>query len=458
MNLHRILRINMQKNQNGITNGVIWKQLLAFFFPILFGTFFQQLYNTVDAIVVGQFIGKQALAAVGGGTTTAINLIIGFFTGLSSGATVIISQFYGAGDEDKVRRSIHNAWTIAIIAGVLVSLFGIFFSGALLRLIDTPSDVYEEALIYMQIFFGGGIVTVLYNMGAGIYRAFGDSKRPLYFLIIGCVVNIFADLLFVGVFKLGVAGAAYASVASQVVSLILVVAFQRRRDDCCKLEYKQICFDKNLSKQTISIGLPSGIQSVLYTISNLIIVANVNSFGTDTAAAWSAYGKLDCFYWMIVGAFGISITTFVGQNYGAGKLDRAKSGVKTCMLIALITTIILEAIFVLFGRPCYKMFTNDASVIELGMKMLLLIAPFFFTYLPVEILSGAIRGTGKTLIPTIITLCGICGFRILWLQIVPRLYNTLVAVLLCYPVSWILTGTLFIFYYKFGHIYTSPKD
>lgn len=443
----------MKENENSITNGVIWKQLLAFFFPILFGTLFQQLYNTVDAIVVGKFLGKEALAAVGGGTGTAINLLIGFFTGLASGATVIISQYYGAADEQNVSKAIHNAVAISIWGGLAISVLGFFCSAPLLRAISTPDDVFNSALTYMKIYFGGGIVVVMYNIGAGIYRAFGDSKRPLYFLIVGCVVNIVADLLFVGTFKLGVAGAAYATVLSQLVSLVLVVVFLRRREDCCKLEYGKIRFHKLMLKKTISIGLPSGIQSILYTISNLIIVSNVNSFGTDTAAAWAAYGKLDCLFWMIIGAFGISITTFVGQNYGAGKIDRAKKGTTTCVLIALVSTIVLEAFYVLFGRWCYRLFTSDLQVIEIGFKILLVIAPTFFTYIPVEVLSGAIRGTGKTLIPTLITLLGICGFRVVWLQIVPKMYHTLTAVLLCYPVSWVLAGTLFIFYYKLGHIY-----
>lgn len=442
------------KEENGITTGVIWKQLLSFFFPILFGTLFQQLYNTVDAVIVGKFLGKEALAAVGGGTGTAINLLIGFFVGLSSGATVIISQYFGAEDEDQVRKAIHNACAIALWGGIAISILGYLTSAPLLRAISTPEDVFDSALTYMQIYFGGGVVVVMYNIGAGIFRAFGDSKRPLYFLIIGCLVNIITDLLFVGVFNMGVAGAAYATVLSQLVSLVFVVVFLRKRDDCCKLEYKQVRFHKLMLHKTIAIGLPSGVQSVLYTISNLIIVSNVNSFGTDTAAAWAAYGKLDCLFWMIIGAFGIAITTFVGQNYGAGKLDRAKQGVKTCVLIALGFTVVLELFYIFLGRFCYALFTDDANVIDIGMKILMVIAPTFFTYLPVEVLSGAIRGTGKTLIPTLITLIGICGFRVVWLQIVPKMVNTLTSVVLCYPVSWIIAGTAFIIYYKFGHIYT----
>lgn len=445
--------INTNENYNGITEGVIWKQILSFFFPILFGTLFQQLYNTVDAVVVGRILGKEALAAVGGGTGTAINLIIGFFTGLSSGATVIISQCFGAKDEQNVKKAIHNACAIALWGGIVISVLGYFTSGALLRAIDTPADVYDLALSYMKIYFGGGVVVVMYNIGAGIFRAFGDSRRPLYFLIAGCVVNIFLDILFVSVLKTGVEGAAYATVISQLISLVLVVFCLRRRTDCCKLIYKDVRFDSVMLKKTVSIGFPAGLQSVLYTISNLIIAANINAFGTDTAAAWAAYGKIDCIFWMIISAFGIAITTFVGQNFGAGKIERAKKGIRVCIFMAAVATVLVEAAFVLFGRQFYRLFASDEQVIEVGMQVLMSIAPYFFTYILVEVLSGAIRGVGKTLIPTLITLIGICGFRIIWLQIVPRFTSSLSFVVFCYPISWTLASILFVIYYYKGKIF-----
>lgn len=444
----------MSINSNNITQGTIWKQLLGFFFPILLGTFFQQLYNTVDAVIVGNFLGKEALAAVGGGTSTVINLLIGFFTGLASGATVVISQYYGAQNEDRVHSSIHNAFALSIVCGILISIAGYCTAEPLLRLIATPEDIMPLALSYIHIYFAGGLVTVMYNMGAGIFRAFGDSKSPLYFLIAGCLLNIVLDILFVGPFKMGVEGAAYATVLSQVLSLILVIIVLRKKQDCCRLIYKDIKFDKYMLKKTIYIGLPAGIQAVLYTVSNLIIQASINGFGTNAAAAWAAYSKLDSLYWMTISAFGIAITTFVGQNYGAGLMERSKKGVRTCLRMSLVATLLIEAVYLSFSRYGFMLFSSDNDVIDIGVGILNCIAPFYFTYILIEILSGAIRGTGKALMPTIFTVFGICILRVVWLQIVPPIYGTLNSVMACYPATWIVTSLAFLLYYLFGNIYS----
>ena len=452
----------MRKSQstisyNGITEGVIWKQLLFFFFPILLGTFFQQLYNTVDTVIVGNFLGKEALAAVGGGTSTVINLLIGFFTGLASGATVVISQYFGAKDDENVHKSIHTAIALSLWGGIIISIAGYLTAEPLLRLIDTPEDIMPLALSYIHIYFAGGIFIVMYNIGAGIFRAFGDSKSPLYFLIAGCLLNIVLDLLFVGPLQLGVKGAAYATVLSQVFSLVLVTISLRRKKDCCKLIYKDIKFEKHMLKKTIYIGLPAGLQSVLYTVSNLIIQADINGFGTDAAAAWAAYGKLDCFFWMILQAFGIAITTFVGQNYGAGQIQRSKKGVRTCLYMTFGSTLAIEAIYLTFSRYGFMLFVSDSAVIDLGVGMLNCIVPFYFTYIFIEILSGAIRGTGKSLVPTLITVFGICVLRVIWLAIVPAKFGTINSVMLCYPVTWTVTSLAFFFYYKFGNIYDNKN-
>lgn len=440
------------KAQNGITEGVIWKQILAFFFPILFGTLFQTLYNTVDAIIVGQYLGKEALAAVGGGTGTMINLIIGFFTGLSSGATVIISQFYGAKDHDKASKAVHTSIMLAIVGGIIISILGYIFTRPLLIMIDTPLDVIDMAETYLHIYFLGSLSIVMYNMLAGIFRALGDSRHPLYFLIIGSVVNIILDIVFIAFMKMGVEGAAIATVISQVVSAVFSWIWLKKRDDACALRIRDLSFDMPILKRMMAIGLPAGIQSIMYNISNMIIQARVNSFGTNTAAAWAAYGKLDAVFWMIVSAFGISITTFVGQNFGAGRIDRAKKGVKSVFLMTFVSTILIEIIYVCFGRYGYLIFVSDENVIDIGMRIMLTVAPFYFTYIGIELYSGAIRGAGKSLIPTLFTVVGICGMRILWLSI-PALCQTVELVMICYPVSWTLVTILFFLYYRFGNIY-----
>lgn len=442
---------------NGITEGRISSQLLLFFFPILFGTFFQQLYNTVDAIVVGQYLGTEALAAVGGGTGTAINLLIGFFTGLSSGATVIISQYYGAKDYKDTSKAIHTAIMIALIGGVLILAIGILFTRPILELIGTPDDVIDLAESYMRIYFLGSIFNTVYNMGAGIFRALGDSKKPLYFLIVSCLVNIVLDILLVGFTDLGVAGAAWATIFSQAASAVLVLIYLRKLDEDIRLKLRELKIDPMILKGTMRIGLPAGIQSVLYTISNLIIQANVNSFGTATAAAWAAYGKLDAVFWMAINAFGIAATTFVGQNYGARLYDRVRSGVKISLWMGGVMTILISGLFLLLQDKGLMLFTTDQEVLSIGVEILLILVPTWITYMPIEILSGVMRGCGKTLIPTIITVVGICVLRALWLEIVPAMNHTLLSVFFCYPLSWVITSTAIIIYYFFGDVLPKRK-
>lgn len=440
-------------NKNLMTEGVIWKQLVRFLFPILLGTLFQTLYNTADAVIVGNILGKEALAAVGGGTGVIINLLIGFFTGVASGATVIISQYYGAKRDELVRKAIHNACALALWGGIAMSVLGYIATDWLLRIIRTPEDVFPLASQYMHIYFAGTFIVVMYNIGAGIFQAFGDSDRPLYFLVVGCIVNIAMDLLLVGVFKMGVAGAALATVISQLIPLILVIVFMVRRDDCCKLVFREVRFNLDMLKRTLYIGLPSGLQSILYTVSNLMIVANINILGTDTVAAWSAYGRLDSLFWMFDGALGIAITTFVGQNYGAGLIKRSKQGVRSCFAIAFIISSILQVGLLLFSRYAYMLFVRDESVIQIGVKIMNIICPFYFVYVIVEILSGAIRGTGKTFIATMITVFGIIGFRTVWFSVVPHFFQGLDPIIICYPVTWIIAAIAFIIYYNVGNIY-----
>ncbi len=442
---------------NGITEGRISQQLLLFFFPILFGTFFQQLYNTVDAIVVGQYLGTEALAAVGGGTGTAINLLIGFFTGLSSGATVIISQFYGAKDYKDTNKAIHTAMLIAILGGIIILAVGILFTRPILELIGTPEDVIGLAEEYMRIYFLGSVFNTVYNMGAGIFRALGDSKKPLYFLIVSCVVNIILDVLFVGFTDMGVAGAAWATIISQAASAILVIIYLRKLDSDIRLSLRHLKIDSSILRNTLRIGLPTGIQSILYTISNLLIQANVNAFGTATAAAWAAYGKLDAVYWMAINAFGIAATTFVGQNYGAKLYDRVRSGVRISLAMGAVITLFLTGAFLLLQDKGLMLFTSDSEVLSIGVEILLILVPTWITYMPIEILSGVMRGCGKTLIPTIITIVGICGLRALWLEIVPAIRPTLLSVFLCYPISWIITSAAIIIYYYWGDVLPKRK-
>lgn len=432
---------------NQITEGVIWKQLLIFFFPILFGTFFQQLYNTADAMIVGHFVGKQALAAVGGTTGTLINLLIGFFTGLASGATVIIAQFYGAKKADKVHWAVHTSIAFSIAAGIGLMIVGIVFSRPMLQVMQTPADVIDYAVLYIRIFFAGTIANLLYNMGAGILRAIGDSKRPLYYLIICCFANIGLDLLFVAVFHMGVAGAALATILSQFLSAVLVLGALMRTKDMYRLEWKKLRIDGIMLKRIIRIGLPAGMESAMYSISNVIVQAGVNTLGTDSVAAWAAYGKVDGLFWMMVSALGISATTFIGQNYGAKKVERVHQGVRVCMMLAVIMTLIMDGVLLVAGDFLMSMFTSDAAVREIGSQLLHFMVPTFLTYIVIEIFSGALRGVGDAWMPMLIAGVGICSVRILWITFGFPHFPTIIGAAFCYPLSWVLSTIAFIIYY-----------
>lgn len=435
---------------NRITEGVIWKQLLLFFFPILFGTFFQQLYNTTDAVIVGNFVGKEALASVGGPSATIINLLVGFFVGLSSGATVIISHYYGAKDERRVGDAVHTAIALSLAGGAIVMAIGIAISRICLEAMHTPADILELSLAYMRIYFAGTIPSMVYNMGAGILRAVGDSKRPLYFLIASCFLNIILDLLFVVALHLGVMGVAIATVLSQTISALMTVIALLRTQDCYALVLSKIRFHRQLFWNIIRIGLPAGTQSAMYAISNLLIQSSINSFGTDTVAAWTAYGKLDGMFWMIMGAYGVSVTTFAGQNFGAGKLDRIRKSVRVCLGLAAATSLLLSFVVIRFSGTLLLLFTQDRTVISICQGMIRVISPAYITYICIEILSGVCRGCGDALAPMLLTCFGVCVLRIVWIFTAVPLRHEVATVAFSYPLTWTITSLLFIVYYKKG--------
>lgn len=435
--------------ENRITEGSIFGQLLLFFFPILFGTFFQQLYNTADAMVVGRFVGKQALAAVGGSTSTLINLLVGFFVGLSSGATVVISQFYGARKADKVHWAVHTSIAFSVIGGIIFMIVGLVGSPWALETMKTPEDVMGHAVVYIRIYFLGIIVNLVYNMGAGILRAVGDSRRPLYFLIASCFTNIILDVLLVAVLRMGVAGAALATITSQLLSAILVVRALMKTDDMYKLEWKKVRIDQRMLQRIVRIGIPAGMQSVMYNISNVIIQAGVNTLGTDNVTAWATYGKVDGLYWMMINALGISATTFVGQNFGAGRLDRVRKGAGACMVIGVVLTASVGVVLYNGGHLLVELFTTDLQVQAISMDLLHFMVPTFITYIAIEILSGTLRGVGDAWMPLVITGIGVCAVRVLWIMFVLPHYHTIIGAAFCYPLTWSLTTVAFVIYYYF---------
>ncbi len=312
------------------------------------------------------------------------------------------------------------------------------------------------SLTYIRIYFGGMIANLIYNMGAGILRAIGDSRRPLLFLIISCFINIGLDLVFVIIFHWGVMGVALATVISQICSACLVCITLMRTKESYKLYLNRIRFHPLMFRKIIRIGLPAGFQSLMYSSSNVIIQSNINSFGTNTIAAWTAYGKIDGIFWMSMNAFGISITTFVGQNFGAGKYDRVKKGARVCLRMALSVAVGMSLLLYFGGSFVYQLFTTDAIVIDKGMEILRFLVPTFWTYVFIEIFSGSLRGMGNSFIPMILTSLGVCALRVVWIFAVVPIWPNVKTVILSYPITWSVTSILFIIYYRYytkKHLY-----
>ena len=434
-----------QKNQ--ITEGVIWKQLLIFFFPIVVGTFFQQIYNTADSIIVGRFVGKEALAAVGGSVNQIVNLMVEVFVGLTSGAAVIVAQFYGAGDRKNLDRTIHTSYAFALTVGILTGLLGIFVSEPVLRLMKTPKELMADSTIYLHIYFLGIVFNVVYNMGASILRAMGDSRRPLYVLMISCGINILLDIFLVVVLKMGVSGAAVATVSCQGISACFVTGMLMGSHTFTPLKLQKIRFFSRSLISVLRIGIPAALEAAMYTIANLIIQIFVNELGTDTVAAWGTFGKIDAVFWMVINSFGIAITTFVGQNYGAGKTQRMRKSVRICLVMSYSAAFLVSGLLYAFARPLYSLFTTDKGVVQIGVDMLRFLMPSYFLYVVIGIFSGALRGAGRVVVPMILTCGGVCLLRIIWMFGLVPVYPGIKTIMLSYPVSWGITAVLFIIYY-----------
>ena len=339
---------------------------------------------------------------------------------------------------------------MALFGGILLTAVGLLTASLAMRLIGTPDEILFFSETYLKIYFWGMVPLFVYNMGASILRAVGDSKTPLAVLIAGCLLNIALDIIFVRIFGWGIAGAAWATVASELLSMVLVCIFLMKSKESYRLNPLKINFTPHIFKKMLKIGFPSGLQSSMYTISNILIQATINSFGTIAIASWAAYGKIDVLFWMIVNAFGVSVTTFAGQNYGAKKYERIHKGVRVTLFMTAFVTVLISVLFCAFGEMVFAIFTTDSDVVREGMVMLRFLAPTYITFISVEILSGTIRGCGSSFVPMLISLVGVCALRVLWISIaVPRRHEFFM-VELSYPITWSTTSVLFWFYYLFG--------
>lgn len=433
-----------------ITEGPIARQIFAFFFPILFGTLFQQLYNTVDAVIVGQFVGTQALAAVGGATGSLLSFFINLFVGLSSGATVVLAQSYGARKWDEVRAAVQTSALLVLAVGAGLTVVGVWLAPWALRLMATPDDVLTPALVYLRTYMLGTIPSFFYNMGSGLLRAVGDTRRPLYFLIIACITNIVLDFLFVAAGGMGVMGAALATILSQTVSAVLILLCLLHANAPYRLELRSMRFDRGILGGILRVGIPAGLQSNMYAISNIQIQAAINGFGTATVAAMTAHSKIDGFYWMVLGAFGISVTTFAGQNFGAKKYDRIRESVRVCLCLGMGSAVLMSVVYLTCAPYLFRMFSSDEQVVSIGLSIVRQLAPWYAAYVCIEIFAGAARGCGRSLAPMLMTGGGICLLRILWILFILPLRPSLETVNASYPISWAFTSLLFIIYYLHG--------
>lgn len=360
-----------------MTEGTIWKQILFFSIPLILGNLFQQLYNTVDSIIVGNYIGNEALAAVGS-SGAVINLLISFCIGASAGAGVVISQFYGAQKLEGVHKAVHTTVAIAIVAGIILSVFGVLTTPVLLRWMGTPQEVFPEAVIYLQVFFGGIVFSVIYNMCAGILNAVGNSRRSLVYLIIAATSNIFLDLLFVVVFHMGIVGVALATDISQLLSCIFILAFLMKSKEDYHVNFREVRFYTGYLSRIVRLGLPTGLQNIVISLSNVIVQTSVNSFGSIAMAGFAAYIKVDGFNILPVLSFGMAATTFTGQNVGAGKYDRVKKGAVVSVVMGIIYAVVIGALLLLFAPQVIGVFTQDQKVVEYGVYVTKYFCPFYW--------------------------------------------------------------------------------
>ena len=431
-----------------LTTGTVWKRLMVFFLPIAAGTCIQQLYNTVDGLIVGRFVGTVALAAVGGSSSQIINVLIGFFVAVTAGASVVIAQIYGAGRKEDVRIAAGNAIAVFALMGVLLMMIGITATPALLRLLHTPEDTLILSVLYLRIYFLGVPFILVLNIESNMLRSVGDSFSPFVFMVAGCVTNIILDVVFVILFHWGVAGVAVATVAAQLVNMLLLTQKLMRTNEPYRLSFREMKLRGVYLSNMFRLGIPSGLQNTMYGISNMIVQVGVNSLGTIVVASWAMTSKIDGVFWAVSNALGAAITSFVGQNLGARKEDRVMLCVKQSLILGFGISIGLSGLILLAAKPLLHILTKDAAVISTTWEMLLYFVPFYFIWTLIEVLSAVLRGSGDALRPVIIIGLGICTFRILWIVAVFRAIHTLPVLCLTYVCSWTLTSIIILVYFR----------
>lgn len=440
---------------NPITDGRIGRAMFRYFLPLVAGTIFQQIYSLADAVIVGRFVGKAGLAAIGGSASTVLYIVTMVFTSMFAGASVTLSQYFGAREEKKLHEALHTMVIFGILASAVTTVLGVALSRWAMVMMRTPESLMTYSVQYMVIYFGGVSTVILYNMGSSILRAIGDSKRPFHYLIVCCVLNIVLDILFVVVWKKEVIGAGLATVISQGVSAFLVMRALVRNKEMEGIPFRLSLrvrdlkegFNGMILKHQMRLGTPGSIQAVAYGISNILIQACINGFGEDIVAAWAAYFKTDVIVWAILNAFGVTVTTFVGQNYGAGKKERVFQSVRVGLVQSSLLVVAIVILLISCAHPLLCLFLTDEDVIQIGVTMMHQFMPWYVLSVILEIFNGALRGLGDVKIPTIITTCCILGLRIPWVTWIVPAYHEVLTVILSYPMTWSLALMMIIPYY-----------
>ena len=429
-----------------MTTGSIWKRMVSFAVPVFLGNLCQQLYNTVDSVIVGKFVGKQALAAVAS-SGNLIFMMTGFFMGLFIGAGIVIAQYFGAKNYEKVRAAVHTDFAFALCCGVLLTLLGVFFTPTILTWMRTPADVLDTSILYFRLYFLGSLATILYNAGMGILQAVGDSRSPLYYLVISSVVNVALDLLFVGAMDMGVAGAAVATVISQVVSAVLCIIKLTRSDGPYRLELRRIGFDLPLLKKITAQGVPSGVQNSIIAIANVVVQSNINTFGSDAMAGCGSYSKVEGFVFLPITAFAMALTTFIGQNLGAGRFDRAKQGARIGILCSMSMAELIGVALFFLAPYAMRLFNDDPAVVAIGVRQSHIEALFFCFLAFAHGVSAVLRGAGRAQVPMYTMLGCWCILRVSYITLALKVWPDIATIFWAYPITWSVSCVVFLLYY-----------
>ena len=437
----------MVKTLEPMTTGSISKRMIAFALPLLLGNLFQQLYNTVDSLIVGNFLGSSALAAVSS-SGSLISMLIGFLSGIASGAGVIVSRYFGANDEKDVCRAVHTMVAFGLVAGVLMGVVGVVFSPQILVWMGTPDSVMSESVAYLQIYFFGSLGFVMYNIFVGILQAVGDSRHPLYYLMVSSVVNLVLDLLLIAGFHTGVGGAALATVVSQLISAALCFAQLLRTRASYRIRLSQIRFDFKMLRQIVQIGLPSGVQNSIISFANVIVQSHINAFGAMAMAGYGAYSKIEGFAFLPINSFTMAMTTFVGQNLGAGQKDRTRRGARFGILTTVLLAELIGVVVFLLAPQLVAAFDSNPEVIRFGVEKARTAALFYCLLAYSHSVASVLRGAGKAVVPMLIMMTFWCVVRVTFLSISIPMTHSIQMVYLVYPLTWSLSSIAFFFYYK----------